>query len=133
MLEKLLKMASENEEDSKKADKKESAAGPLPAEAENLKTQFKGIKETVEVIDALMLVTVFLTRRIKDGIGADDAMALMQKIMSDPEFLEVFTRAADGIGEIPAELSDLDFEESITLGILGLSFVKEVVKALREE
>jgi len=122
MLEKLLKMA----EESSKTPPKENQGNH---QGDAVST---GIKETVEVIEALALITVFLTRRIKDGIGADDAMALMQKIMSDPEFLAVFTRAVDGINEIPNELSDLNFDESITLGILGLSFIKDVVNTLSE-
>ena len=130
MLEKLLKMA---EAASESSEEDSGAAAALATDGKSADDASKGIKETIEVIEAVTLVTVFLTKRIKDGIGADDAMALMQKIMTDPEFLAVFTRAADGIGEIPGELSDLDFEESITLGILGLSFIKEVVKALRED
>ena len=127
MFEKLLKAAEGLSETSVDDVKK------IAGEDEKGNGQGKGLKETTEVIEALTLITVFLTQRLKDGIGADDAMALMQKIMSDPEFMDVFARAADGVAEIPGELSDLDFEESLTLGILGLNFIKEVVGALKED
>ena len=129
MFGKLLKMASEVAEEPGKSDNRQKTAALL-AEAEKLNAQYKGIKEITEVIEALTLATVFLAKRIKDGFGADDAMALMQKMVSDPEFIAVIARASDGINEVRGELSELDFEESITLGALGLEFVRKVVKEL---
>ncbi|VEN73253.1 hypothetical protein EPICR_140014 [Candidatus Desulfarcum epimagneticum] len=142
MFEKLLKLAQMEEEEKKAAapEKKDEApaAGDETAEEKTAPAPgngngARGLKETTEVIEALTMVTVFLTKRLKDGIGADDAMALMEKLTTDEEFVNVIARAADGISEIPAELSDLDFEESLTLGILGLGFIKEVVGALKED
>ncbi len=110
-----------------------SAATPEQLkEIKKIESRFNGIKETSEVIEAITLVAVFLTRKIKDGIGADDAVDLFNKLQNDPQFKSAMAKASDGIDQVSAELGDLDFEESITLGMLGLNFVKEVVTAMKE-
>jgi hypothetical protein len=102
------------------------------AQIQQIDRRFKGIKETTELIQGVTLLAVFLTKHIKDGLGVDDVMALFQKMQTDPAFQSALIKASEGIQEVPAELDDLDFEESITLGVLGLNFVKEIVSALKE-
>ena len=102
-------------------------------EIKQIEARFKGIKETTEVIEAITLIAAFLTKKLKDGLGLDDAMSLFEKLQTDFRFQAALAKASLGIREVPAELADLDFEESITLGMLGMNFVKEIVKTMKEE
>ncbi len=114
-------------------DKAVTTASPQQIEEiGKIEKRFKGIKETTELIQGVTLLSAFLTKHIKDGLGADDVMALFAKLQTDSAFQAALMKASEGMQEIPSELDDLDFEETITLGILGLNFIKEVVKALKE-
>lgn len=109
------------------------AAPEQLAEIKKIEARFKGIKETTEVIEAITLIAAFLTKKLKDGLGLDDGMALFEKLQSDFQFQAALARASLGIREVPAEIADLDFEESITLSMLGVNFIKEIVMIMKEE
>jgi hypothetical protein len=102
------------------------------AEVKKIDQRLTGIKETTEVIEALTLLTCFLAKSLKDGIDMGDALALFSKLTSDAQFQAAMLKASSGIEKIPDELADLDFEEIMTLSVLGLNFIKDIVKAIKE-
>jgi hypothetical protein len=95
-------------------------------------TQKQGIKETQEAIVAANEIGLFVVSRVKDGLGVDDAAALVNKILKDEAFREVVHKAVENAGAIPAEVKDLDAMEGVALGTLQLSYVPKFIEALKK-
>lgn len=76
-----------------------------------------GVKETLELINALGLVGAALRTATADGIQVTDVLALV----ANPEVRESIEAAALGSSTLPAELGDLTLPE-----------VQEIVNALFE-
>ena len=90
-----------------------------------------GINETMEALGGLNALTLFIISQAKDGISLQDGVALVEKIMLDPEFKAKLAAAVEGINKVPAELKDLDLMESFALGKYEFEQVQEIVKALK--
>ena len=56
--------------------------------------------------------------------------SLFVKLQNDPEFQTALNKASEGINKIPAEINDLDFEENINLGVMGLRYISQLLKVL---
>lgn len=97
-----------------------------------------GIKESEEVLIATKILSVFLIKRLKDGVGVDDLVATIQKIVFDPKFLSAINAGIKDVKLVGKELADLDSEEisqltgkayevvQAILGELGLALPGEV-------
>jgi hypothetical protein len=88
-----------------------------------------GDKETKDVLLAGLAIAKFVVQRAKDGIGIDDAEALVAKIMTDTEFKQVLTDAVTNIQQVPAELKDLDTGEILDLLFTAAKGGLEIVGA----
>ena len=87
-------------------------------------------KELSELIECISLMGIFVAKTLKEGISVDEE--IFTALQNDPEFRAALQKASDGINNIPAEIQDLDFEESINLGALGLHFISDLLKVLKE-
>lgn len=97
-----------------------------------------GIKESEEVLVATKILSVFLIKRLKDGVGVDDLVATIQKIVFDPKFLSAINAGIKDVKLVGKELADLDSDEisqltgkayevvQAILGELGLALPGEV-------
>lgn len=85
-----------------------------------------GIKETKEVVEGMLELSVLLAEVFKDGVQASDFLQIMMSLQSDPRFLE----AIKGIQKIPAELVDIDLDESYELLGAVLPYMKKLVATL---
>lgn len=92
----------------------------------------KDIKNTIEAMDGVMLIAVFLIKRLKDGIGIDDAMALAAKLGDDDEFKKVLSDAYTGIDQIDDEIGDLSWEEGFELIQAISNHVPAIVEAFKK-
>lgn len=91
-----------------------------------------GIKETKEALHGILVLGAFVASRAKDGLKADDGLALVQKLMSDDEeFKKALSDAVDGIGQVPAEVKDLDVQEGLDLIIGAAPDILKIVDALK--
>lgn len=86
------------------------------------------IKETKEAILGVVALGAFVALRAKDGLQLDDAVALVGKLTSDPEFMAKLKSAIDGIDKVPAEVKDLQFAEIIELAAL----LPEILSAFKQ-
>lgn len=102
-------------------------AAPAAVEAPKL-----GVQETKDVLVAVNELALFVAQRAKDGLGVDDAMALVQKVMGDEEFKLVMMKAAIAVKNLPAELKDLDIAEGVELAQLQLTYLPKLVQALKK-
>lgn len=91
------------------------------------------IKETQEAIDGVMEVSLFLIKRMKDGIGVDDVSALWDKLQDDHEFKEVIKKGYEGVSNVPAELKDIDLVEGTQLGIQMIGYVPRIIMSLKKD
>lgn len=92
-----------------------------------------GIKETTEVLVAANELALFLIKRIKDGIGVDDAAAIYEIIVGDGEFKQQIIAAVENIQAVGDELSDIDVTEAVGLGVMQIQYIPKIVDALKKE
>ena len=74
----------------------------------------KGIKETEEMILALLKIAQILAVQFKDGIQSTDALEIIKKVMT-PELEKIVVDAYNGMNEIPAEIKDISLAEALDL------------------
>lgn len=79
----------------------------------------KGIKETQELLVALIQVGALCIDRFKDGVDFGDAIAIGTKFASDSQFRGVITEAIKGVDLVGDELADLKPEE-VAILVTGL-------------
>ncbi len=92
-----------------------------------------GIKETKELVDGLLELSLCLIGVFKDGAQLQDAMELWNKIGKD-EILKVkFQNAFDGYKKIPAEVKDMDAFEGVELASVLLAFVPRLLGELKSK
>jgi len=92
-------------------------------------TDTVGIKETSEVIKAILVVGVFMIERFRDGVDWSDAIAIGSKIAMDDQFRKVITDAIEGSDQLGIEIKDLKADE---LGVIIAEFLPEILKLLSE-
>lgn len=90
------------------------------------------IKETKEALVGLNELVIFIAERAKDGVGADDAMALVQKLIGDEEFKAKMAAAVGDIQKVKAETADLQVEEIVELGAMQLGYLPRIVAAFKK-
>ncbi len=88
-----------------------------------------GIKETKEMIEGLLELTVLLAEVFKDGMQASDFLQIMVSLQSDPRFLE----AVKGIQKIPAEVIDINLDESYELLGAVLPYIKKLIATIKDK
>lgn len=92
----------------------------------------EGIKEVKEAVVALNELTIFVAGRVKDGVGVDDAMALVSKLMTDEAFKAKIAAALESAEKIPAELKDISLQEGIELAGLQMGYLPQLVEAFKK-
>ncbi len=70
-----------------------------------------GNKETKELAIAMVVVGLVVAAKFKDGFQFQDVIDVYNEVTSNPELLNLIGQAYDKIGEIPAEIADLNFLE----------------------
>lgn len=91
-----------------------------------------GIKETIEVLAAVDMVGLYIISRVKDGVGLDDGMDLMSKILMDDEFKKVVGAAIENIKLVPEEIKDMDVEEGFELAKELMNRGPKFIQALKK-
>lgn len=89
--------------------------------------QMYGIKESLEVLEAVKVIGVKVAKAGKDGFDFSDLSVLV-----DPEVWAKAKAAFEGIGEAPKELKELNAEEIGQLAAAGLAVAFAVYAAIKE-
>lgn len=92
--------------------------------------QAYGTKESEEVLIAVKILGVFLVKRLKDGVGADDILAVVRKIVFDGAFVDALKEGIEGSALVPKELADLDAEEIRKIAGVGLDAILAILAEL---
>jgi hypothetical protein len=91
-----------------------------------------GVKETKDALVGVLAVAAVVAERVKDGVGADDVVVLVQKLMADEELKAKLAEAQKDAALIPAELKDLQAAEVVELIAAALPSVMAVIAALKK-
>lgn len=91
------------------------------------------IKEMKEAIIGVNELAIFLISLLKDGVGIDDATAVLLKMTTDEEFKKKIVDAYEGCDKIKAEWDDLDVNEGVELGLLIMQYIPKYSEALKKE
>ena len=92
----------------------------------------QGIKETREMIVAILEIAILLASRFKDGMQLDDATAIFDAIKNDEEFKAKIIAGFDNYKLIPAEVKDIGMLESIELASLFIRYMPSIIFALKK-
>ena len=90
-----------------------------------------GIKETKEVLIALMQLSAILAESFKDGVQAHDFAEIIVKFQANPELQAKFMAAYSDINKIPSEVKDIDVAEGIDLVIALLPEIKNLINVIK--
>ena len=96
-------------------------------------SELHGTKETKELLVGVNELSLFLVSRLKDGVDVSDAAAVIEKLASDPAFVDVLKSAVEGVKAVGAEVGDLSVAEGMELAVLQLSYVPKWVEAVKSE
>jgi hypothetical protein len=88
------------------------------------------VKETREVLEAFVELSVFCIKTFKDGVQVDDFITCYQKLTADSMFQAQLEAAFDGIAKVPAEVSDIDINETVELASVLLSKLPYIMEAI---
>lgn len=87
-----------------------------------------GIKESLELVAGIELVTVSTLDIAKDGLGADDIPKALELVKKS----DVIVEAVKGIDLVDDEVKDLDQAELIQLGTATFAMIKKIVAATKK-
>jgi len=74
-------------------------------------------KETKEALKAVIALAAFISERMKDGVGFDDALALFSKLTADDVFKKKLKEGYEGIDKVGEELKNLDVQGMTSLAL----------------
>jgi hypothetical protein len=89
-----------------------------------------GITETKEAMIAVDEIALFIAKRLKDGVGFDDVVALFEEVTTDEEFKAVLKKGYDGIKNVPAEIKAIDVAEVTELIVTEAAYVPKFIAAI---
>jgi len=93
----------------------------------------KGIKESQEMLAAILEVAVVLGPILRDGFQAgQDLAAIFAQLSSNDALKSKIAAAVDKANEVPAELKDLDLNEGLQLLIVAVPEIQRVLDAWKE-
>jgi hypothetical protein len=91
-----------------------------------------GIKETTEALVGVNEVALVVAERLKDGVQLSDFEAFYSKFTMDTAFKAKLQAAYENYQAIPAEVSDLDLFEGISLVQVQVSYVPRLIAAMKK-
>ena len=88
----------------------------------------KSVKETLEALAALELLSVTAVGILKDGLAADDLPKVLELIKQHQVLIDGFGK----MGDIPEEVKDVDQEELIAVGLKVFGTIKSIKEAAKK-
>ncbi len=83
-----------------------------------------GVKETKEVLIALLKISGLLFEQLKDGFQMEDLPVILSKMGYSPEV----RLAMEGLRHVPEEVKDLDMAEGFELAMVVMEELPNVLK-----
>ena len=93
----------------------------------------QGIKETKEVIEAVLEISLKLTAILKDGYQSSDIMQILQIFTEDKLIRQKLSDAYQGLSKIKDESKDIDFAEGFELFQAMAMYVPKFVEVIKKD
>lgn len=91
-----------------------------------------GVKETKEVLVAVLKVAPILVKQFKDGAQIEDVAALYAKFMSDADLKAAVMAAYDNYKMVGDEVKDLETAEIIELIMAALPEIQKLLQEMKK-
>lgn len=91
----------------------------------------EGTKEIREAIEGGLNLTIAILEELADGVQLSDAIAIFSKLQNNASLRQSLVDAADNISKVPAEIQDLDMQESIALTMVLLPYIPKLLAAIQ--
>ena len=91
------------------------------------------IKETREMLEAILELSLCLIDVFKDGAQISDIAELWSKLSNDPVVKAKMLAAYDGYRLIPAELKDMDAVEGVEIASALLLYIPRFIERLKRD
>ena len=92
-----------------------------------------GIKETKEVLTAVLLLTKVIAKELKDGFEVKDLLNAFAAIQTDDLKKAQVEAALKGIVAVPDEVKDATLSEYIELAVLLLAELPALMDSFKKE
>lgn len=92
----------------------------------------EGIKETKEVIIAILKLANILIVPLKDGAQPEDAVAILNGVLNDEEAKAAIVEAAKDIHMVQAEVKDLSLPEALEILIAAQPELMKLIENLKK-
>jgi hypothetical protein len=90
-----------------------------------------GIKETSEALIGVNETALVLIPLLKDGVQLGDFGAFWDKLKNDPVYKAAMEKAYDNFKAIPAEVSDINMNEALSLVTTQIGYIPKLVNAFK--
>lgn len=91
-----------------------------------------GVKETKEVLVAVLKVAPILVKQFKDGVQVQDVAELYAKFMADAELKAAVMAAYDNYKMVGDEVKDLETAEIIELIMAALPEIQKLLQEMKK-
>jgi len=91
-----------------------------------------GVKETKELLVAVLAVAPAIIKAAKDGIQISDAVEVYGKVVGDPVVKDKISAAIENVKLVPEEVKDLNFAEVVEIISAVLPEISAAIAATRE-
>jgi hypothetical protein len=91
-----------------------------------------GVKETKEVLVAVLKVAPVLVKQFKDGVQVQDVAELYAKFMADAELKAAVMAAYDNYKMVGDEVKDLETAEIIELIMAALPEIQKLLQEMKK-
>lgn len=93
-------------------------------------TEVKGIQETKEAVEGVLVMAAVITKELKNGFQVSDIVEAVQAIAADPVKKAVVESALKDIFKVPDEVKDLSVKEGVELAAVVVKQIPAILDAL---
>jgi hypothetical protein len=91
------------------------------------------VKETKELVVGLLKLSALLAEAFKDGVQAQDAVAIWAKIQSDEALKAALVEAYNGADKVKEELKDISVAEALEIVAVCIPEIKALIEAVAKK
>ena len=96
-------------------------------------SELHGIKNTKEVLIAMLKIMPILVKQFKDGVQVQDALEIYAKIMADEQLKLILVEAFKDYQMVEKEVKDLDAKEVVELIMAILPEIMVLLEELKKK
>jgi hypothetical protein len=96
-------------------------------------SELHGIKNTKEVLIAMLKIMPILVKQFKDGVQVQDALEIYAKIMADEQLKLILVEAFKDYQMVEKEVKDLDAKEVVELIMAILPEIMVLLEELKNK